>query len=325
MPAVFSSELLAANLLSPMVLAFALGMLATVIRSDLDIPPALHTSLSLFLLLAIGLKGGMAIAQSASGTLLIPLVGTVAAGFVTTGLAYLVLRKLVRLKRVDAAAVAAHYGSVSAVTFIAAREVATRSVGEVEGLMVALLVALELPAILFGLWLGQRGGHESRLWLSLREVLTGRTMLLLGGGLLIGWIAGPERTARVTPLFVNLFDGVLMLFLLDLGMAAARRLRDLRKVGWPFIAFALLMPMVHGIAGAWLGTALGLSVGGAAVFGAMLASASYIAAPAAVRTGLPEANPSLYLTASLGITFPLNLSIGIPLYLAAARYFAGGS
>lgn len=320
-----SSELLAANLLSPMVLAFALGMLATVIRSDLEIPPALHTSLSLFLLLAIGLKGGMAIAQSASGTLLIPLLGTVAAGFVTTGLAYGVLRKLVQLKRVDAAAVAAHYGSVSAVTFIAARDVATRSVGEVEGLMVALLVALELPAILFGLWLGQRGGHESRLWLSLREVLTGRTMLLLGGGLLIGWIAGPERTARVTPLFVNLFDGVLMLFLLDLGMAAARRLRDLRKVGWPFIAFALLLPIAHGVAGAWLGTTLGLSVGGAAVFGAMLASASYIAAPAAVRTGLPEANPSLYLTASLGITFPLNLSIGIPLYLAAARYFAGGS
>lgn len=319
----FSPDLLAANLLSPMVLAFALGVIATVLRSDLEVPPALHSALSLFLLLAIGLKGGVAIAQAAAGTLPIPVLVTVAAGLATTASAYLVLRRGLHLSAVDAAAVAAHYGSVSAVTFIAARDMASRSAGEVEGLLVALLVALEIPAILLGLWLGQRGGGDrSRLWPSLREVATGRTMVLLGGGLLIGWISGPERTARVGPLFFTLFDGVLMLFLLDLGMAAARRLRDVRKVGWRFVAFAIVVPLCHGTIGAALGTALGFSVGGAAVFGAMLASASYIAAPAAVRTGLPEANPSLYLTAALGITFPFNLALGIPLYLAAARYFA---
>lgn len=317
-----TTELLSANLLSPMLLAFVLGAIASLLRSDLEIPPALHASLSLYLLLAIGLKGGVAVAQAPAGALLGPVLVTIAAGIATTFLVYAVLRKMVGLTRVDAAAVAAHYGSVSAVTFIAARDLAISNFGAVEGYLVALVVALEIPAIILGLWLGQGGFRErDRLWLSMREVLTGRTMILLGGGLLIGAIAGPERTERVQPLFVTLFDGVLMLFLLDLGMAAARRLRDVGKVGWRFVAFAFVVPLVHGVLGAGLGTWMGFSVGGAAVFGAMLASASYIAAPAAVRLGLPQANPSLYLTAALGLTFPFNLAIGIPIYLAAARYW----
>jgi hypothetical protein len=319
----FSPDLLAANLLSPMVLAFALGVIASALRSDLEVPPAMHSAMSLFLLLSIGFKGGVAVAQAPLDSLIVPIAVTVAAGVATTFFAYLVLRRFVGLERIDAAAVAAHYGSVSAVTFIAARDLATRVFGDVEGILVALLVALEIPAILIGLWLGQRhsrGGE--RVWLSIREVLTGRTMMLLGGGLLIGAIAGPERMQRVTPLFFTLFDGVLVLFLLDLGMAAARRLKDVRNVGWRFVAFALAVPLVHGVFGVWVGTELGFSAGGAAVFGAMFASASYIAAPAAVRMGLPEANPSLYLTAALGMTFPFNLAIGIPIYLSVARALA---
>ncbi len=317
----FSADLLAANLLSPMVLAFALGMVAMSLRSDLEIPASMHSAMSIFLLLAIGLKGGKAIALSDPSTLVIPILVTIAAGIVVTLLAYAALRRLVGLSTVDAAAVAAHYGSVSAVTFIAARDVAERVLGPTEGLLVALVVALEIPAIVVGLWLGQRKGG-GRLWVSLREVLTGRTMMLLGGGLLIGVLAGPERAARVEPLFVGLFDGVLMLFLLDLGMAAARRLRDVRRVGVRLVAFAMLMPVVAGTLGVFVAHGIGFSAASSAVFGAMLASASYIAAPAAVRLGLPEANPSLYLTAALGMTFPFNLAIGIPIYLAAARWLA---
>lgn len=319
----FDPQLLAANLLSPMVLAFGLGVAATWLRSDLEVPQALHQSLSIFLLLAIGLKGGVAVSRTGAGELLLPLLVTVAAGCATTATSYWVARHFVRLSRVDAAALAAHFGCVSAVTFIAARDFAARAAGEAEGMLVALLVALEVPAILLGLALGlrERGGRGS-IGPALREVATGKTMLLLGGGLLIGWISGEERSARVAPLFVTLFDGVLMLFLLDLGMAAARRMGDVRKVGWRLVAFSMLVPVVHGVAGAWIGSLVGLSLAGAAVFGAMLASASYIAAPAAIRTGLPQANPSLYLTAALGIAFPFNLALGIPLYFAAARLFA---
>jgi hypothetical protein len=265
------------------------------------------------------------VAQSNPADLVVPVLVTLVAGAATTLVAFGLLLRFVKLRRVDAAAVAAHYGSVSAVTFIAARDLAQRSLGDVDGVLVALVVALEMPAILIGLWLGltQTAGStlvaRDRLWSSIREVLTGRSMLLLGGGLLIGIVAGPERTARVAPLYVNLFDGVLMLFLLELGMTAARRLRDVRQSGWRFVAFALVLPLVHGVAGTLLGGAIGFAPSSAAVFGAMLASASYIAAPAAVRLGLPDANPSLYLTASLGLTFPLNLALGIPLYLTVAQ------
>lgn len=317
----FSSELLAANLLSPMVLAFGLGVLAMVLRSDLEIPAAMHSAMSTFLLLAIGLKGGTALAQVGLAELVLPLLATILGGIGVTLVAYAALRRLVGLGPVDAAAVAAHYGSVSAVTFIAAREVAERALGPTSGMLVALVVALEIPAIVVGLWLGQRrtGGN---LGGSLREVLTGRTMMLLGGGLLIGVLSGPERVARVQPLFVGLFDGILMLFLLDLGMAAARRLREVHRVGVRLVGFALTMPLLAGLAGVVIGGLVGFDPASAAVFGAMLASASYIAAPAAVRLGLPEANPSLYLTAALGITFPFNLAIGIPIYLAAASWLS---
>jgi uncharacterized protein len=315
-----NTELLVSNLLSPIVMAFALGVVASLLRSDLEVPAPMHKAMSLYLLFAIGLKGGVALSNLQFSTLLLPVLVTIVAGVLTTVAAYFALRTWVGLRVIDAAAVAAHYGSVSAVTFIAARELALQVYGKVDDVLVALVVVLEIPAILIGLLLGQRqsqGGE--RLWHTLREVLTGRTVILLGGGLVIGTVAGTDGSARITPFFFTLFEGVLVLFLLDLGMAAAKRLGDVREVGWRFVVFSMLVPLAHGALGVGVGTWLGFGPGGAAVFGAMLASASYIAAPAAVRMGLPEANPSLYLTAALGLTFPFNLAIGIPLYLALAE------
>ncbi|MEM1115156.1 MAG: sodium-dependent bicarbonate transport family permease [Bacteroidota bacterium] len=313
------ADVLLASLLSPVVLAFVLGALAVAIKSDLEIPEPLYQALSIYLLLAIGLKGGKALSETPLSEVAGPVVGTLALGVVTPIVAYNVLRRLGRMDRTNAAALAAHYGSVSAVTFIAAQTVAALAGVPSEGFMPALVAVLEVPAIVVGLLIAYARGERAGSWQeALREVVTGRSIVLLVGGMAIGWIAGAEGMAPVEPFFVAGFQGALTLFLLDMGMSAARRLRDLRSVGVFLVAFGVLMPVVHGALGVYVGLLTGLSVGGAAVLGAMVSSASYIAAPAAVRVGLPEANPAYYLTASLGITFPFNLTLGIPLYLALA-------
>lgn len=318
-----SLDLLANNLLSPMVLAFGLGMLAHALKSDLKIPEALYQSLTIYLLLAIGLKGGIALHGSNPATLVLPILATIGAGLATTVSAYALLRIALGLTRVDAGALAAHYGSVSAVTFIAAREFAVANGDSPEALLVVLLVALEIPALVLGLHLAGAGRRaDSSLWHGVSEILTGKAVLLLLGGLAIGVLAGPERGARVAPLFVVLFDGVLMLFLLDLGLVAARKLKEIGALGVKLVLFAIALPLAHGAAGAVLGLALGFSPGGAAVFAAMLSSASYIAAPAAVRATLPAANTGLYLAAALGVTFPFNLALGIPAYRWVAQQAA---
>lgn len=314
------ADVLLASLLSPVVLAFVLGALAVAIKSDLEIPEPLYQALSIYLLLAIGLKGGKALSETPLAEVAWPVLGTLVLGVVTPIVAYNVLRRLGRIDRTNAAALAAHYGSVSAVTFIAAQTVATLAGVPSEGFMPALVAVLEVPAIVVGLLIAYARGERAGSWQeALREVVTGRSIVLLVGGMAIGWVAGAEGMVPVEPFFVAGFQGALTLFLLDMGMSAARRLRDLRSVGPFLVAFGVLMPVVHGALGVWVGLATGLSVGGAAVLGAMVSSASYIAAPAAVRVGLPEANPAFYLTASLGITFPFNLTLGIPLYLALAQ------
>ncbi len=316
-------DLLAANLLTPIVLAFALGMLATLLRSDLRIPDALYQSLSIYLLLAIGLKGGIALSEADPGTLVLPAIATLALGVATPFWCVAILRRLGRFKRVDAAAIAAHYGSVSAVTFVASLTFLDRIGVSYEGFVTALVALLEVPGIVVALLLA-RSTHGGRWSEALRELLTGRSVLLLVGGLAIGFLSGPERFKPVEPLFVGLFQGALVLFLLELGLVAARRLRDVRVAGPFLVGFAIVMPVVHGVVGVALGTAAGLSLGGATVLGVLAASASYIAAPAAVRIALPEASPSLYLTAVLAITFPFNLAIGIPLIYQVSLALHGG-
>jgi hypothetical protein len=315
-------ELLIANLTSAVVLAFVLGMVARAVRSDLVIPDQIQTYLSIFLLLAIGLKGGVALRGQDPGSLALLLVITLAAGAFTAFSAYFLAKLVLRDPRREAAAIAAHYGSVSAVTFIAASQFAERSGHPPDGVLVALLVVLEVPALLIGLALGRSTQSDAASHHTLREVFTGKTAILLLGGLAIGAISGPDGIKKVDAMYFALFQGVLMLFMLDMGMIAASRLAELRR-GWlRLFGFGIAVPLLHGVLGVFLGHMGGLSPGGAAVFGAMLSSASYIAAPAAVRAGLPEADVGRCITAALGITFPFNLAIGIPLYAAIAHRLA---
>lgn len=314
-------ELLSANLLSPVVLAFGLGLLARSLRSDLEIHPAIQSYLSIFLLLAIGLKGGVALHQGAPDNLWLLLAVTIVAGIATAAIAYGLARAWLGDDQLQAGALAAHYGSVSAVTFIAAQQFVERTGGEAPGVLVALVVALEIPAILLGIGLARGGGRPS--WHQVREVLTGRTAMLLIGGLAIGAIAGKDGVQAVDAMYFQLFQGMLMLFMLDMGLVAAGQLRQLRQGVGRLLVFATALPLVHGLAGTAIGHLVGLGTGGATVFGAMLASASYIAAPASVRASLPQADAGRCITAALGLTFPFNLALGIPAYAAFARWLGG--
>lgn len=307
------------NLLSPMTLSFLLGAIATLVRSDLKFPEPVYTALSIYLLLAIGMKGGAALAVAPIGDVAAPGIGGIALGAAIPLWAYVVLHRFGKFSTVDAAAIAAHYGSVSAVTFIAALAYVQSLGHPAEGFMPAVLAVMEVPAIVVALLLAREGRAGGAWKTALHEVLAGRSIVLLVGGLAIGFLAGPQGYAKVAPFFGDPFQGALCLFLLDLGMVAAQRLRDARQVGPFLIGFALLAPLLHGVLGVALGWVTGLSLGGAAVLGTLAASASYIAAPAAVRLALPAANPGYYLTASLAITFPFNLVIGLPLYVAMAE------
>lgn len=320
-----SVELAKETLTSPMVLAFAFAVVATAAGSDLRLPKAMATGLSVYLLFAIGLKGGVSLAEAGPADVVVPAVATVALGVITPLVAFVVARRVMAVTRVDASALAAHYGSVSAVTFAAALTVFGEAGVAVEDFAPALLALLEVPGIVVALMLasGAVGAGRGGWHRALREAVLGRSIMLLVGGLAIGWIAGPGGTAQVDPLFRDLFLGALTLFLLDLGVTAAIRARGVLAAGPGLLVMAIAVPLVNGAAGVLLGAAAGLSVGGSAVLGVMAASASYIAAPAAVRIALPDANPGLYLTASLGITFPFNLIVGIPLFFALAQAVQG--
>lgn len=316
-----NADLLLTNLLSPVILAFVLGVFASLIRSDLRLPEALYNALSIYLLLAIGLKGGVELSKTPLLEFVGPALMTLFFGLLTPITSYNVLRKLGGMDRINASAIAAHYGSVSAVTFIVAQTFGTITGATPEGFMPALVALLEVPAIVVALMIAFTRGNRAGSWNdALHEVLAGRSVVLLLGGLLIGLAAGEQGFEGVQPFFESGFKGALTLFLLEMGIVAARRLRDLREVGFFLVGFGIFMPIVHGLLSVWLGGVSGLSVGGSAVLGAMVSSASYIAAPAAVRIALPEANPTFYLTASLGITFPFNLTLGIPLYFALAEW-----
>ena len=316
-----TAEILRANLLSPIVLAFALGVVTRLVRSEFQLPKDLYAALSIYLLFALGLKGGVELAHASYASIAAPALVTLLLGCLTPVTSYLVLRHLGRFSTADAAAIAAHYGSVSAVTFIAAQTFVTAVGAAPEGFMPTLLTLLESPGIHIALAIGAlQAGGERPIRETLHEILTGRTMVLLVGGLIVGFLMGEKGWQSVSPFFDGGFKGALTLFILEMGIVAAQRLGDLRKVGVFLIAFGIGMPLVHGALGAGLGTLAGLSVGGSTMLAAMAASASYIAAPPAARLNLPEANPTYYLTASLAITFPFNVTLGIPIYYAIAEW-----
>ena len=307
------------NLPSPPVLAFVLGALAVALRSDLRLPDPIHTWLATYLLLAIGLKGGHALRGVELGEVVAPAGVTVLLGVVIPVVVFLVARRLIRVALPDAGSLAAHYGSVSVVTFTAALTFAASAGFRVEPFMTSLVALLEVPGIVVALLLVsmRREGTDWRA--AIHEVLTGRSVLLLVGGLVIGAVASEAAFVRVEPLFVELFTGLLVLFLLDMGATAATRLRDSRGLRIGVVVLALAAPVTFGLLGVLAGAVVGLSVGGAAVLGTMAASASYIAAPAAVRTALPDADPGLALGAALGVMFPFNLAVGIPLLFVVSR------
>ncbi len=314
-----ATELLSANLLSPMVLAFVLGFIARLLKSDLKLPEGLYTSLSIYLLFAIGLKGGVALSETSLADFWRPLIATVAVSIVTPLLAYWACRKLGKLPRIDASAMAAHYGSVSAVTFIAAVSFA-QAVGLAhEGFMPALVAVLEVPAILIALGIVVKKEQGRSLGPLIHELLTGRAFILLVGGVAIGLVSGATRVQEVQPLFGDLFKGALTIFLLEMGLVAGARVQDLKQHAAFLLSFGTVIPLVNGAVGVFAGSAAGMTPGGAGILGAMAASASYIAAPAAVRMVLPQANASLYLTAAIAVTFPFNLVLGIPLYFQLAQ------
>jgi len=320
------AQAIQANLLSPAVLFFALGVVAAVVKSDLKFPEALYLTLTIYLLTAIGFKGGVAIADAGLGVVWLPALAAAVLGACIPLWTYPVLRYGGRLTPVDAAAIAAHYGSVSAVTFIAATNFLKQVDQPYENYAAAFLAVMESPAIVVGILLGKsslRGraaiGRQATTS-ALREAVFGRSVLLLVGALVIGALCGNRGMEHVEGFFVTPFQGVLALFLLEMGMVAARRLGDLRKVGMFLVGFGVGAALLNGCVGALAGKLVGLSLGGTTLLAVLAASASYIAAPAAIRLSLPEANPTFYLTSSLAITFPFNILFGIPVYYAFARW-----
>lgn len=309
--------------LDPVILFFLLGVTAGLARSDLRIPSAIYDFLSIYLLLAIGLKGGVELAKYPLLPLLPKMVVVVLLGVVLPAIAYPVLRSAGKFKRADAASVAAHYGSVSVGTYaVALAYLGTQQV-EYESYMTLFLVLLEMPAIIVGVVLA-RGITNHTQWGRLaHEVFTGKAIVCLLGGLFIGWVAGQDGLSSIDGFFFDLFRGMLALFLLEMGLLCAAQMSALRRYG-PFLtAFGVLMPLFAAVLGCALGRFLDLSLGGTALLTVLAASASYIAVPAAMRISVPEANPALSLAASLGVTFPFNVTLGIPLYLQMARWVHG--
>ncbi len=310
---------------SPVILFFILGMLAALAKSELSIPEAMAKGMSLYLMAAIGLKGGVAMAKSGvDGEVGLALLAGLTLSLAIPFLAWTLLRSFGRLSQVNAGAVAAHYGSVSVVTFVTASEILKGAGIGPAGYMVAVLAVMETPAILSGLYLARRGqtaGSQagSGLW---REVFLNASVVLLLGSLAIGWITGPARYEDVKPLFEGLFKGVLCLFLLDMGLIAARRLMQSKAMTWQLVTLAIVFPLVNGLLGTLIGHSIGLDLGSTAALGVLCGSASYIAVPAAMRLALPQADPGIYLTMSLSVTFPFNLIVNIGLITWLARALA---
>lgn len=322
-------------LLSPMILFFALGSFAALIRSDLAIPETISKAVALYLMAAIGLKGGVELAQSGfSGELVAAGLAGLLLSLLLPFPAFFLFRWLGRLKRMEAGAIAAHYGSVSVVTFVTGIEM-LKAVGlAADGYMVAVMALMEAPAILVGLWLARAGRHQAPQQAEAKaatqakgghsplEAFTNGSVVLLMGSFGIGLMVGKEGFAPVAPLFEGGFKGMLCLFLLDMGLTASRQLLAARSLTPALVASALVIAPINGLLGVSLGFLVGLAPGSAAALGILAGSASYIAAPAAIRLALPEVNVGLPLTMSLAVTFPFNILFGIPALITLVQWLA---
>ena len=324
------SSLILQNLLSPPVLFFFLGVIAVLVGSDLEIPAPLPKLFSLYLLLAIGFKGGLELQHSGLGGQVLPTIAAaVAMSLVVPVYSFLLLK--LRFDGFNAAAIAATYGSISAVTFITAEGFLETQKLPFDGFMVAALALMESPAIIVGLLLVKLASPQRRpdakemRWQELlREAFLNSSVLLLVGSLVIGLLVAaysPASVAKMLPFSEQLFYGALSFFLLDMGIVAAQRIRDLREAGAFLVGFSIVMPLFNSLVGVLISKGLGLQPGNALLFVVLCASASYIAVPAAMRMTVPEANPSLYISMALGVTFPFNIIVGIPLYMTLVNTF----
>jgi hypothetical protein len=314
------------TLFSPVILFFLLGALAAAARSDLAVPEPLAKSLSLYLMAAIGLKGGVQVSQAGlSAQLGQAALAGILLSLLLPVLAFALLRTIGRLDRLNAGAVAAHYGSVSIVTFVTATDALTRSGIAPAGYMVAVMALMETPALITGLLLAQGGGgiaagQRGKL---VREVFLNGSVVLLLGAFAIGAILGKDRFAPLEPVFVTGFTGLLCLFLLDMGLIATRRLRESRALTWRLVVLGVTIPVLNGAIGLTTAALLGLDAGTGAALTMLAASASYIAVPAAVRLALPDADPGIYLAMSLAVSFPFNILVGIPAVVQIAPMVLG--
>lgn len=318
-----SLDVAIANLTSVAVLVFVFGFLAARVKSDLRLPDPIYQVISIYLLFGIGLKGGNGLHSATLDEFIAPALGTIVIGVLIPLVAFVTLNLIRTLSAVDRGSIAAHYGSTSLVTFSAGLLFLENNVITVEGFATALLTLLEIPGLIVGIYLGTRASKSTVAWKeTMVEVLLGKTVLLLAGGLLVGALTTESGYDKVAPFFVDLQNGILVLFLLHLGFLAGSNWHEIKKVGFSLILFAILFPVFAGFVGVGVGTATGLSVGGATILGILAASASYIAAPAAISVAMPQANASLALMSSIGVTFPFNLVLGIPIYLEFARLLA---
>ena len=317
-------DLAVANLISPPILFFALGLGAAMVRSDLVVPEAVAKALSIYLIMAIGFKGGVEMASSSLADAALAIGAGIVLSFAIPFISFGLLRATSRTGRTDAAAIAAHYGSISIVTFIAASDAGAALGLAAAGFMVAVAAAMEAPAIFSGLMLaGKQEGQSGRELV--RDVAFNGSIVLLIGAFLIGWATGDSGRLVVEPFFYDIFRGVLCLFLLDMGLVAGRGLvRQAGDIRFPVILHGLYMPLIGAALGLIAAMLIGMEPGSGALLMTLSASASYIAVPAAMRLALPKAKPAISLTLSLGITFPFNLIFGIPLYYAVAGMMLGG-
>jgi uncharacterized protein len=318
-------SLILSNILNPPVLAFFLGMLAVFLKSDLEIPPPLPKLFSLYLLFAIGFKGGVELVKSGvSQDVVLTLVAAVFMSIIVPIYSFFILR--VKLDAYNAAAIASTYGSISAVTFITAGSFLTQLGISFDGFMVAALALMESPAIVIGLILvnlfAVKQEKSEFVWKEvLHEATLNSSVYMLVGSLVMGLLTGESGWEKLKPFTQDIFYGVLTFFLLDMGLVAAKRIKDLQKTGIFLITFAIIVPIVNAAIGLFIAKLIGLHQGDTLLFSVLCASASYIAVPAAMRMTVPEANPSLYVSTALAITFPFNIIIGIPLYFYVINIF----
>jgi hypothetical protein len=318
------------NLLTPPILFFVLGVIAGTIKSDLEVPESISRYLSIYLMMAIGFKGGVAIANTPdlNGEVIYTALAGVLFGFLQPFLGYALLRLTTRIDAPTAAAIAAHYGSISMVTFVTAAAFLEANAIVYAGYIVAVLALMEAPAIMSGLFIAHRAAPETRSHTQeerklMREVFTNGAILLLFGAFVIGWMSGQKGMDKVAGFLDEPFHGILCLFLMDMGLLVARNLQHLKSFSWSLVAFGIYMPILGASIGLGLGLLIGLDLGTSLLFMVLCASASYIAVPAAMRLALPEAKAAVYVPMSLAITFPFNIVFGIPLYYAALKFIAG--